>query len=99
METSEIQQRFSKKRQTPAFVSCDLCDTVRRSGAKDIVGHTCAEHFGSYINNKGQGSVWNWVKETGDATHPEKGRSDKRETRGGREKGKKTVDYIIVNKD
>lgn len=49
-----------------ASYQTDSCEAQR-----DLVGHTCT-HRGSYHRNytseRGQGSLWNWGKETGNVT-------------------------------
>ena len=61
-----------------------MAHTLRRSGARDIVGHTCVTHnqhcyHRTYTIERGQGSLWNWVRETGDYnTRPEQEREKER---------------------
>lgn len=52
-----------------------------------MVGHTCVTHnqhcyHSSYTIERGQGSLWNWVKETGDMTRDQEPEQEREEERG-----------------
>lgn len=76
-------------------MTCDSC-IEKKWSERDIAGHTCAHtqrhgYHRSYTSERGQGSVWNWVKETGHVTHRRERKSREKRKKGGREKSKEEV--------